>query len=250
MARYRTESRSEGPTAQQSRGVDDGYVGLSMGTLPAIINKENKFAAGVIVLASTAILYITSNHLHIFQPRLLWMSRIDMIIPFWPSTVWIYISEYFYLVVIYSSYRHCKTLNEFFYAFLSLQLFSSLIFWWWPTAIPRELFPIPADLHPVTSFVLTALRKADTSANCFPSVHVSSVFLVCLLLLNEDKRKFLFFFVWATAITLSTMTVKQHYFVDVAAGIFLALVAYFLVQRIQFVASGLGETNKENATLP
>lgn len=215
-------------------GSDDRYLELSVGALPTIVKRENKFAAGAIVFVSTAILYLTSNHFHIFRPRLLSMGAIDTIIPFLPSTVWIYISQYIYLVVVYWSYRDVKNLNKFVYAFLSLQVFSALIFWLWPTAIPRELFPLSQNLDPATSVVLTALRRADTTANCFPSVHVSSVFLTCLLHLNENRRKFLFFFIWAAVIAVSTLTVKQHYFIDVAAGILLALIFHFIFQRVRF----------------
>jgi membrane-associated phospholipid phosphatase len=47
----------------------------------------------------------------------------------------------------------------------------------------------------------------------------------------RKRDKFPFFFVWATAIALSTLTTKQHYAVDVVAGFGLAVVFYWLFHR-------------------
>lgn len=202
--------------------------------LPILVHKENRLIPGVLLFAATAILYLTSNHFHIFRPRLLPLSRIDVAVPFVPQTVWLYVSEYLYFAVIYRSYRDILNLNRFMYAFFSLLVGCVLVFWLWPTTISRDLFPSPENLDPVTRLVLTALRLVDTPTNCFPSFHVGSVYLSCFLLSNEGRRKFGFFLVWATAISLSTLTVKQHYFVDVVSGFGLAVILYCVFRRARF----------------
>jgi membrane-associated phospholipid phosphatase len=202
--------------------------------LPILVHKENRLIAGVLLFAATAILYLTSNHFHIFRVRLLPLSRIDVAVPFVPQTVWLYVSEYFYFAVIYWSYRDILNLNRFMYAFFSLLVGCVLVFWLWPTTISRDLFPLPENLDPVTCLVLTALRRVDSPANCFPSFHVGSVYLSCFLLSNEGRRKFRFFLVWATAISLSTLTLKQHYLVDVVSGFGLAVIFYCVFRRARF----------------
>ena len=203
--------------------------------LPILVHKENRLIACVPLFAATAILYLTSNHFHIFRPRLLPLSRIDVAVPFVPQTVWLYVSEYLYGLVIYWSYRDTLNLNKCIYAVFSLLVTCVLVFWLWPTTFSRDLFPLPENIDPVTCLVLTALRRADSPANCFPSFHVGSVYLSCFLLSNEGRRKFRFFLVWATAISLSTLTLKQHYFVDVVSGFGLAVIFYCVFRRARFV---------------
>jgi membrane-associated phospholipid phosphatase len=202
--------------------------------LPILVHKNNMVIAGVLLFSATAILYLTSNHLHIFRPRFLPLSRIDAAVPFVPQTVWLYVSEYLYLAVVYFSFRDILNLNRFIYAFCSILVACVLVFCFWPTIISRDLFPLPQNLDSVTSLVFTALRRVDGPTNCFPSFHVGSVFLSCFILSNEGRRKFLFFLVWATAISLSTLTAKQHYFVDVVSGFSLAVILYYVFRGARF----------------
>jgi len=206
--------------------------------LPMLVHKGRRLLAGVLIFGAAAILYLTSNHFHIFTPRFLPLSRIDVAVPFVPQTVWLYVSEYLYAAVIYCSYRDTLNLNKAVYAVFSLLVTCVLVFWLWPTTISREMFPPPENLDPVTALVFTTLRRVDSPANCFPSFHVGSVFLACFILCNESRRKFLFFLAWATAISLSTLTVKQHYLVDVVSGFSLAIIFYFVFRRARF--QGLG----------
>jgi membrane-associated phospholipid phosphatase len=139
-------------------------------------------------------------------------------------------------MVVYFSYRDMSNLNRAIYAFTVLLLSCVLVFWLWPTVIARDLFPAPPTLDPYTGVVLAALRQADTPANCFPSFHVASVYLACFLLSSEGRWKFLFFLIWATAIAVSTLTTKQHYFADVVSGFTLAVILYYAFRnaRIEF----------------
>ncbi len=202
--------------------------------LPVLVHKENRVSAGVLLFALTGILYLLPNHLHFFSPRLLPLSRIDVAVPFVPQTVGLYVSEYLYFAVVYLSFRDILNLNRFIYAFFSILVACVLVFWIWPTTISRDLFPLPETLDPVTYAVFSALRRVDSPANCFPSFHVGSVFLSCFLISNEGRRKFLFFLVWATAIALSTLTTKQHYFVDVVSGFGMAVILYFVFRKVRF----------------
>lgn len=191
--------------------------------VPIVVDRDNKLIVGVLLYAATAVLYMTSNHWHIFTPHFLPLSSLDASVPFIPQTVWIYVSQYIYFVVIYCSEKNIVTLNRFVYAFASVVLGCVLVFWLWPTAIARQSFPLPHDLDRATRLVLTGLRRADSPTNCFPSFHVASVFLSCFIVSGERRGRFWFFLVWATVISVSTLTVKQHYFVDVLAGVGLAV---------------------------
>lgn len=200
-------------------------------SLPLFITAGNRIPAGFFLMVSAAALYLPANHFHLIPPQLLPLSWVDTFVPFMPHTVWVYLSESLFFTAVYLTCKDTLNLNKYFYSFLVLQIVSVFIFWIFPTAYPRELFPLSDSLDSVTYFVFTYLRQADTPANCCPSLHVSSVYLSSFLFLDEQKSKFPFFFSWATAIAISTLTTKQHYLVDVAAGLSLAIVMYWIFHR-------------------
>ena len=156
--------------------------------LPLFINRLNRLSVGAMMFIGGGSLYLLSNHLHFSDPRLLPMSWVDNAVPFLPNTMWIYISEYIYFIVIYLLCKDMVNLNKYFYSFLSLQIVSAFLFWVWPTTYPRDSFPLPADLNAFTTFAFTQLRQADTPANCCPSLHVSSVYLSSFVFLDEQRR--------------------------------------------------------------
>ena len=177
------------------------------------------------------ILYLTSNHIHLFPPRLLPMSPLDHAVPFMPWTVWIYTSEYLFFAAVYVTCRDLVNLNKYLYSFIVLQSVSVAIFWLWPTTYPRDAFPLTKDIPWLTYELFKNLRTTDSPANCCPSLHVSSVYLSAFIFLDDQPKKFPFFFTWGTFIALSTLTTKQHYIVDVIAGLSLALITYWIFHR-------------------
>ena len=160
------------------------------------------------------------------------MWAADRAVPFIPETVWIYISEYLFFVAVYVSCRDMVNANKYLYSFLALQVVSVGIFVAWPTTFPRELFPLPEDLDRFTYFAFHTLRQSDTPANCCPSLHVSSVFLSTYIFLDDQRRKFPFFFIWGLLIAASTLSTKQHYLVDIIAGFLMSVLFYWVFHRL------------------
>jgi len=74
----------------------------------------------------------------------------------------------------------------------------------------------------------------DGAQNTFPSGHVTFSWLILLAaaeaLTNKSMR--LIYFLWAMAVTVSTLVLKQHYIVDVFSGILLAYGVFYLVKRL------------------
>ena len=198
---------------------------------PLFLTPENKNFYGYVLATVGTVLYLSANHIHIAEPMLLPLSTFDQAIPFIATTVWIYISEYIYFIVIYVLAKDIKNLNQYFYSFLFLQTISVVVFFVWPTTYPRDLFPLPQDLDPVTTYVFSTLRATDSPANCCPSLHVSTVFLSSFIFLKEQHAKLPYFLSWGAAIGLSTLTTKQHYIIDVVTGLVMALVTYILFER-------------------
>ena len=208
-------------TAESTRGL----------VLPIFLTQTNKYLFSLLWVVIGFGLYEISNHYPIFTPQMLPMTTWDKMIPFWPHTVWVYTSEMFLFFSVYILSKDLVNANKYLYSFLALQIVSVSIFLIWPTTYPRELYPLPIDLDPWTNHIFSNLRGVDAPSNCLPSLHVSSCYLSAFVYLDEQKKKFPFFFLWATAIALSTLTTKQHYIVDVVAGFLIALTMYLIFHR-------------------
>ncbi|MCM2277615.1 MAG: phosphatase PAP2 family protein [Oligoflexia bacterium] len=218
-----------------------GFTGWSV---PMLITQENKTWMGLTLAFVATVLYMTSNHIHLFPPQLLPMTALDQAIPFVPGTVWIYTSEYYLFLTVYLLCKDIENLNRYAYSFLTLQSLSVLIFWIWPTTFPRDQFPLPADLDALTFKLFSSLRAADTPASCCPSLHVSSVYLSSFMFLREQRGKFPFFFVWATSIALTTLTTKQHYIIDVVTGFLMAVIVYGFFNTFVSLRPGSGAARR------
>jgi membrane-associated phospholipid phosphatase len=200
--------------------------------LPLFLTRENKYPAAILTFSIAIVLYLLSNHFHLFTPQLLSMSWIDDAVPFLPNSLWLYLSEYVFFIAVFALCKDMANANKYLYSFLALQIVSVAIFLVWPTTFPRDQFPLPADLNAITHFAFTSLRQTDSPASCCPSLHVSSVFLSSFIYLDDQRRKFPFFFLWAALIAVSTLTTKQHYLIDAIAGFFMAVAMYWVFHRL------------------
>ena len=114
-------------------------------------------------------------------------------------------------------------------AYLTIDLLSLLVF---------VLFPVHMTLRPdlaaegsFAEWMMAQLYEVDRPSNCFPSLHVSTTILAALCVLKVDRVLGWGGLVVATAISASTMLVKQHYLADVLSGAALALAAWWLLVR-------------------
>lgn len=195
--------------------------------LPLFVTKGNKYFVGSLMFGMSYLFYYFTNHYPYFEPRLLPMTWIDQTAPFVPYSVFIYISEYFFFAFVYILLRNHDNINKYLYSFFLLQVMSCSIFLAFPTTYPRENFPVPTDLPNYVQATWAWLRHIDTPGNCFPSLHVSSVYLSSFAFWTDGQKKtFWVFFIWATMIALSTLTTKQHYVADIISGLGLAILFY------------------------
>ncbi len=203
-----------------------------MRDLPLFLTRETKLFWGLSLYAVAGSAYLLTNHFPLRPPIELPMTSLDNWVPFLPYTLWIYLSEYLFFLVVYYHIENLDTANKYLYALAALSAISALIFIVFPTTYPRHLFPLPGDLDPFTAFSFRILRESDNPTNCSPSLHVSSVFLSAFLFINEQKKKLANFLFWGVLIALSTLTTKQHYLADVVSGIALSLAVYLYFFKI------------------
>lgn len=201
-------------------------------TLPLLLNEQNRFNAGFIALLGVGILYLITNHIHMAPPQLLEMSRLDLMIPFIPGTIWLYHSDILLFIATFLLCKDLLTANKYLYAFVGIHILSNIVFLAWPTTYPRNEFLLnPATTDSWTYAFFAHFRSIETPANCFPSLHVGSVFVSAFSLLDRKRWIYYPFLLWAIAVSISTLTTKQHYIQDVFAGLFLAVLMYGIFFR-------------------
>lgn len=205
-------------------------------SLPILVSWKFKWFAGVLLFLITVGIYSLSNRYPLYPPKTVRLVSLDSKIPFLPWTIWIYLSIFIYLIVVYFLNRCVVSLNKHLYSFLTLVLISGFIFNFCPSAYPRELYPLHLTLNHSWSLswsetVTHWTRCVDLPVNSAPSLHVSAGYLIAFGFLEDLQAYFPIMFVWSTLMAISTLTTKQHAILDVVTGFFLAVILYILFHR-------------------
>ena len=113
-----------------------------------------------------------------------------------------------------------------------LPLFAALVFETVIAAVCFVLLPVdpPAIDCCEPGIVGAALRIADAmnlERNCLPSLHVAFAFTLAMAFAPRTRLPGrVMLFAWATITALSTVLTRQHYVLDVAGGVLLAMIAW------------------------
>ena len=163
------------------------------------------------------------------SPTLL-MTRLDRAIPLLPWTAWFY--EPFYVAIFFigvvgfrSRYVYDRTLVCVVFNIVVAGLGHAFV----RAEYPRPVLPVPPpDLS--TAF-LAFVYRIDPAGNVFPSLHVAHTFMISFLI-SLDRPRLGRILVWmSVALAISTLTTKQHFIADVAAGLAMAFIARVWAQR-------------------
>jgi membrane-associated phospholipid phosphatase len=155
---------------------------------------------------------------------------LDYRIPLQPAWVLVYGPLYLFLILLpVFVVRQEELIRRTVFAYLAVWIASYVSFFFYPTVASR-----PDDAVIGNGFVVWGLRflySADPPYNCFPSLHVAHSFVSALSSYRVHRGVGIAATACALFVGLSTLFTKQHYILDVVAGIFLALVAYVLFLR-------------------
>ncbi|MEW6130794.1 MAG: phosphatase PAP2 family protein [Acidobacteriota bacterium] len=196
-----------------------------------VIEIKYKWWVAAISYVSFVLLYTLTGNVHLQTPVVLSPSTIDRRIPFIDWTVWIYHSQFLLLALNIALLKSRENLSRVFYALNFASLLSFFIFFIYPTTIPR----LPLNDVGLTREALAMLYAIDAPTNCFPSLHISLAWLSAAGVWRENHQFGAAIILWTLFISLSTLTTKQHFFIDVAGGLVIALACHFLIGKIKFV---------------
>lgn len=166
----------------------------------------------------------------VFPVRTMPVFSWDVQMPVVEWTTWIYFSLWVYICMPSSLMHSLPALGQYLLGAFILALMGLSVFFFYPTAVPH--WDIDWSLYPTLEF----LKTKDYSGNACPSMHVAysvwSALWMSLMLRELSLPKFWSWlnWIWAIAIVLSTMTTKQHVFIDVIWGTIFGVVAYYVNQ--------------------
>lgn len=151
---------------------------------------------------------------------------LDTAIPYWPWSVSIYFTLYvMYLAAALTLDAHRYSVMLL--SILGMTLFSFICFILFTSHYPR---PHPDQWsHSLWKPVIDLMVFIDPPGNTCPSLHVSTSLYVGWKLKEGPKGKF--WLVWGLLVSLSTLTLKQHFVLDWVCGAFL-VIATLVIERL------------------
>lgn len=212
--------------------------------LPVIRSTRGHILAAAATVLVCAAMYFIPQHWRFAQPLHMPLTDLDRAIPFWPASGLVYFGAFVFLLATFLALRDRDQATRFLYASLVAQSIGMLCFLFWPTEFPRALYPLPAGTSALGAALVHHVRATDAPVNCLPSLHVATATL-CVLALR-DSRWFGAALAIGPLLAASTLTFKQHYFVDVPTGAALGAAAWWLCFRWQ----GLRLERLSGATAP
>ena len=149
---------------------------------------------------------------------------IDGKLPILDWSALVYFSLWIYISLPAGFMINLRAMSHYLLGATVMALVGLSFFYFFPTSVPNS----PADWthYPLLEF----LKSKDHSGNACPSLHVAyAVFAASWLheILRISGTGLLpkgINIIWCVAIVLSTLTTRQHVWIDVLSGIFLALV--------------------------
>lgn len=189
-----------------------------------------KLVLGLSLAVPFCVLYFLIGHHPVMRVHHLPLTWVDEVIGFHPyAWVWIYQSVYLPVNLIPILANRREDLWRFALGFAVISLFSFLVFVLIPIRGPQ---PIVSD----STGMYWLLRQYDISLNSLPSLHASLlVYCLCfgarIFHRQLPRGLWMFFATWGCLILYSTLAVKEHYAVDIASGVVLALGVHFWIWR-------------------
>lgn len=199
----------------------------------------------LIVLLALVPLYILVPEFYPPATRYAPELALDRALPLVPSWSIVYGALYLFLILLpVFVVRQDDLIRRTIRAYLLVWITAYVCFFIaYPTVAPR---PANVTGEGFGVWGLRALYSSDPPINCFPSLHVAHSFVSAFACYRVHRRLGAIAGICASFVGLSTLLTKQHYVVDVVAGIALAALAYGVFLR-KPVSPGLVEFDRRAA---
>ena len=195
-------------------------------------SRKRRLLQFAVVLGWTSALYTiyqVTNRYHLFPPRMLPVTALDRLIPFWPWTV----VPYFVLIGGMYLPAFLRDHSLFLRTMTALTigvLINYTIFALWPTTMVRPPTPMGPTFYEAWYRWLTVI---DTPANCFPSGHITAPAIGCWALAREHPRRRWWIALLFVPFALTILTTKQHYVCDLFGGLATAAIGIFATRKMR-----------------
>ena len=190
-----------------------------------------KVTVPMVVLVGMVPLYIFIAGPHPARTQHVPAIAIDGAIPLVPSWSLIYGALYVFLIALpLFVVREEEHLRRTVRAYLSVWTVAYICFLAYPTVAPR---PEEVAEPGFGAWGLRLLYGMDPPYNCFPSLHVAHSFVSALTCLRVHRGVGIAAIICASLVGLSTLFTKQHYVLDVGAGVLMAIAAHAIFVRPQ-----------------
>jgi membrane-associated phospholipid phosphatase len=203
---------------------------FSWGMVAQSLTRPYRVPVSMILLFALVPFYILIPEF--FPPRARHVPELalDRVLPLVPSWAIVYGALYLFLIllpliVVRQDELIRRTVSAYLLIWITAYVFFFVVY---PTAAPR---PDQVSGAGYAVWGLRALYSADPPHNCFPSLHVAHSFVSALACSRVHRRLGIVAMISATLVAFSTLFTKQHYVLDVVAGVFLAFVAYGIFLR-------------------
>ena len=170
---------------------------------------------------------ITEDHVH-YDLSL----PIDDVIPFVPFFILFYVLAY---IQWFSSYVfHAKAGKDEFYHLMMIDIITNIIGMICFLVIPTTIVRPEITENGIFESITKLIYHLDTPVNLFPSMHCVTSWICfkgALMMKNTPKWYPFLQFVFTLFVFASTVFVKQHFFIDIIAGVVFVEISAFISKR-------------------
>jgi membrane-associated phospholipid phosphatase len=186
----------------------------------------------VMIVGGYQFYFFVQKH-HARRPRQ-FNTRLDDLIPFWPSWVWIYSGLYYpiILMLVFAQPSY-EAFSKTAFSFLVLLAMQFSVFFFFPVKIPDRWRAYDPSKS-LSLRMLAVVHDFDKMVNSIPSMHVSVATLTAIhlhLAFAAQLGPFVgIVYGFPVLIALSALFTKQHYVYDILPGAGFGWLAWYLTK--------------------
>ena len=160
--------------------------------------------------------------------RALW-TRLDRAVPTVPEAIWPYGLYYVLVMMPMFAVRRVRELGEVLTAYLFVTVSAWVVYALWPV---RMEYPHLVCGGRFSCEVLLRLWSMDMGVNVMPSLHAAHSALAAAIFWSYRSKAWPVIAAGAAAVSIAAVLTRQHYILDIVAGVALALVGWALVRLV------------------